>query len=121
MNKARKGYSKEYLARKELEADGWLIPFKSIRTRWATFDFANLFDLVAYKQQQRKYVSCKHLGNGNYYLQHQQDIVNFANVFGKPNESYELWLWSHPQWHGRGQNKVWSSGFFIKKILRKLE
>jgi len=105
VNKAKKGQHREYLARKELEADGWFIVFKSIRNRFGCIDFANLFDIVAYKGQDRLYISCKHFGQGNYHQQHQTEIREFKAKYGKANESYELWLWCERRWKGKGKDK----------------
>ena len=115
MNKARKGYTKEKKIRDERKADGWLICFKSIRWRFGCIDFATIFDIVAFKGQQRKYISSKHF-NG-YYLEHQDEIKKFKDMYGKDGESYELWIWKSPRWEGRGNNKVWFKGGFLKLVL----
>jgi Holliday junction resolvase-like predicted endonuclease len=112
MNTAAKGYRKEYYIRKQLEKDGWKIVFKSVRFRFGCIDFANLFDVVAYKGALRKFISSKHLGNSNYQLPHQGEIRQFKEEHGKDGESYELWLWDKPRWKGRGKNKVWHQGGF---------
>jgi hypothetical protein len=116
-NQAKRGQRKEALARKELEAEGWQIVFKSVRFRFGCIDFANLFDIVAFKGQERRYISVKHLGNSNYYLPHQEEIFKFAIKHGKSGESFELFLWDKPRWVGRGKNKVWNKGGFIKKEI----
>lgn len=113
MNTAKKGQNKEYIARKELEADGWTILFKSVRWRFGCIDFGP-FDIVAYRGQERLYISSKHLGDFNYYLPHQEEIKKFAEEHGKQGERYELWLWDKPRWKGRGKNKIWNPGGFIK-------
>lgn len=117
MNTAKKGYTKEKACRDELKKDGWLIPFQSIRTRWATYDFADLFDVVVFKDKERKYISCKHLGKGNYYLPHQNDIKIFKERYGLTGESYELWLWDKPRWRGRGVNKKFVDAHWEKIII----
>jgi len=131
MNKARKGYSKEKLAREQLVKDGWFIAFRSIRYRFGTIDFGQCFDIVAYKPAfqsddggfthrvigERKYISCKHFGNGNYYLPHQEELKQFKEKYGHPGESYELWIWKSPRWQGRGANKVFINGEWIKIII----
>lgn len=94
MNKAAKGYRKEYKIRKQLESEGYFIAFKSIRNRFGCIDFANLFDVVAYKGKERRYISSKHGNNGNNYIAHQKEIVDFKTTYGYPDESYELWLWT---------------------------
>lgn len=105
MNTSKKGYTKEKACRDELKKNGWKIPFQSVRTRWATYDYGDLFDVVAYKGKDRKFISCKHLGNSNFYLPHQEEIRRFKEEHGLPGESYELWLWSKARWRGRGKNK----------------
>jgi len=117
VSKAKRGYNKEKRIRDELTKDGWLIAFKSIRWRFGCIDFATLFDVVAYKSKERKYISSKHLGAGNYYLPHQKEIKQFKERHGYVNESYELWLWDKPRWKGRAPNKVYHNGGWIKKIL----
>jgi Holliday junction resolvase len=114
MSNVQKGYKKEKLIRDELKKDGWKIVFKSVRWRFGTIDFAGLFDVVAYKGQERLYISSKHLGDFNYYLPHQEEIKKFAEEHGKQGERYELWLWDKPRWKGRGKNKIWNPGGFIK-------
>jgi len=114
---AKKGQRKEYKARKELEADGWFIAFKSIRNRMGCIDFGHEFDIVSYRGKERKYISCKHFGKSNYYLQHQEEIREFKKEYGLPIESYELWIWESPRWRGRGKNKSWFVGGWIKLII----
>ena len=115
MNKAKKGQKKELLARRELEKDNWFVVFKSIRWRFGCIDFANMFDIVAYKNKERKFISCKHF-NG-YYLPHQEEIKQFKEAYGYPGESYELWIWHKPIWRGRGINKKWSEAHWDKIVL----
>tara|TARA_Y100000310_G_C20615858_1_gene780587 strand:- start:202 stop:513 length:312 start_codon:yes stop_codon:yes gene_type:complete len=91
MNKAKKGYRKEYQARKELEKDGWDIVFKSTRNRFGTYDFAGLFDIVAINEINWLFISVKHF-NG-YYLPHQKEIKKFKEQFGKLGMIFALWLW----------------------------
>jgi len=121
MNTSHKGYTKEKACRDELVKDGWIIPFQSVRTRWATYDFGDLFDVVAYKGKMRKYISCKHLGAGNYYLQHQCEIKKFVEQYGLQSESYELWLWDKARWHGRGYKKIWvEARWVVIKITEEI-
>lgn len=117
VNRARKGYTKEKKIRDELKKDGWFIAFKSVRYKFGCIDLANLFDVLALKGKERKFISAKHLGAGNYYQQHQKEIKEFKDEFGLEGESYELWLWDAPRWKGRGKNKQWNSGGFIKVVL----
>ena len=117
MISSKKGYRREYFARKELIADGWDVVFKSVRYRYGTIDYAKLFDICCYKGQERKFISCKHFGNSNYYLPHQEDIKKFKDKYGKEGESYELWEWKDSRWEGRGINKKWRKAEWIKIIL----
>lgn len=118
MNTSKKGYTKEKRCRDELKAEGWKVPFQSIRTRWATYDFGDLYDVVAYKGKERKFISCKHLGADNRYLSHQEDIRKFKEEHGLPGESYELWLWDKPRTRGRGANKHFVEGHWEKIIIQ---
>lgn len=121
MNTSLKGYTKEKACKDSLLADGWIIPFQSIRTRWATYDYADLFDVVAYKGKERKFISCKHFGH-DYYLKHQQEIRSFLKEHGLPGESYELWMWSKARYRGRGKAKHWEEAAWkIIIIEQKLE
>jgi hypothetical protein len=117
VNKAKKGYRKEKLARDILVSEGWQIFFKSIRFRFGCIDFANRFDIVAYKDSKRKFISCKHDGS---YLPHEQDIKDFADKYGKYGESYELWIWHKGAWRGRGENKKFIEPYFEKKVLAEV-
>jgi hypothetical protein len=118
VNRSKKGYNKEKQARDELKKDGWLITFKSVRYRFGTIDFGpSLFDIVAYKPDKRLYISNKHFGQGNYYQQHQKEIKEFKKQYGFPKESFQLWIWKSPRWEGRGKNKKWNKGEFIKLEL----
>ena len=117
MISSKKGYRKEYLARQQLVQEGWEIVFKSIRNRFGCIDYAGLFDICVYKGQDRKFISCKHFGNSNYYLPHQEEIKKFKETYGKEGESYELWIWASPRWVGRGDEKEWRKSKWIKIIL----
>ena len=116
INKAKKGYRKEKYARDELVKDGWKIVFKSVRYRFGCIDYAQLFDVVAYRKKERKFISCKHF-SGSYYVQHQLMIRLFKEEHGLSGESYELWLWHKPHWEGRGKNKIWKRADFKKVII----
>ena len=85
--------------------------------KYKTFALNGKHVFVAYKGQDRKYISSKHLGAGNYYLSHQKEIILFREQCGKEGESYELWLWDKPRWRGRGKNKYWNKGGWIIKKL----
>jgi len=117
MNTSRKGYLKEARAKKELEADGWTTVFQSVRTRWATYDFADIFDGVFVRGKEQLFVSNKHFGKSNYYLQHQEEIKEFKNKHGLPNQIFALWIWKSARWIGRGKNKSWVKAEWIKIIL----
>ena len=89
------------LTRDELEADGYKIFFKSIRTRFGCQDFAKLFDIVAAKEEgrQRRLISVKTFVSNSRHTEHKRDIQEFANKHSLLNEKCELWLW-HKE--GRG-------------------
>lgn len=110
MNTSRKGWRKELECRKLLQAEGWNIIFKSIRTRWFTVDFAHLFDTVAVHlnidgKPEWAFISNKHFQG--FYPQHQQQIKDFKNLYGFENAMFQLWLWHIPKWVGRSTNKRW--------------
>ena len=115
MNKSRKGYIKELECRKILEAEGWLILFKSVRTRWFTVDFAHLFDTVAVRNTitnqepvlEWLFVSNKH--KSSYSKAHYTAIQAFKEAYGIAEGLYEVWVWNPPKWTGRGANKVWNN------------
>ena len=116
MSTVKKGYTKEYMARKQLEDDGWQIVFKSVRWRFGTIDFAKLFDIVAVTDETPiwKFISVKHFGKSNYYLPHQEEIQEFRRLHGLEWMDFELWLWDKPRWTGRKPNKIWNKGGWIK-------
>lgn len=115
MNTSKKGWRKERECRRLLEAEGWLIVFKSIRWKWGTLDFAKLFDTVAVRNtitlQEPKlewlFISNKHF-NGR-YLPHQEEIKNFKEAYGTEDMVFQLWLWHKPKWVGRGKDKHWQN------------
>jgi len=118
INTSHKGWTKEKLCRDELKKEGYTIIFQSVRTRWATYDFADLFDVVAVTDKNPiwKFISVKHLTKGNYYLPHQEEIREFKRKYGLEHMDFELWLWDKPRWKGRKPNKIWHKGDW-KKIL----
>ena len=95
MNTSRKGYLKEKLCRDQLIKEGWTIIFQSVRTRWATYDLADLFDVVAINNESPiwRFISVKHFGKSNYYLPHQEEIKEFRRKHGLRWMEFELWLW----------------------------
>lgn len=117
VNKTAKGNRKENVCKKELEKDGFQIVFKSRHVRFGMIDYANLFDVIGYKHNERKFVSCKTVKNGMTYPQHQQDIRLFKSVYGLAGESYELWLWTAGRWRGREPNKIWHEAKWEKIVL----
>ena len=126
INKAKKGQTKEKMARDELSKEGHFIAFKSIRFRFGCIDFAGLFDIVAIKFFKNigdnnsiwRFISCKHFGKSNNYLPHQKEIREFKEQSGLTGNFYfELWIWHHPKYEGRGENKKWVQGHWDKKIL----
>ena len=119
----KKGYGKEKLCRDTLVKEGWTIVFKSVRWRFGTIDFAQLFDVVAVKREgifpSWLFVSCKHLGNSNYYLPHQEEIKRFKENYtcGDGLMRFEVWLWDKPRYQGRGIKKAWKEGGWVKLPL----
>lgn len=113
-NTVRKGYSKEKRCRDELVKDGWFICFKSVRFRFGCIDYAKCFDVVAAKPMMRVLISVKHFGNSNNFLQHQEEIKQFKAKYGLVGEIYQLWLWKSPRWQGRGINKKWHEGEWVR-------
>lgn len=107
VSKVKKGYRVEKRARDELVKDGWFITFKSIRYRFGCIDYAKLFDIVAYKDDKRLYISCKHFGNSNYYLPHQEEIRQFKQKYGKEGEEYCLWMWKEYQYTDKQVKGEW--------------
>lgn len=119
VNKARKGYIKEKKCRDELKEQGWTIMFKSVRWKFGCIDFGELFDVVAAKKNPKypkhpdwRFISVKHLSNGNYHKPHQKELKRFAKMYGLDGMKFELWLWEAPRWKGRGKNKIyWKGGW----------
>jgi len=117
MSNVKKGQSKELLCRKDLEKDGWTIIFKSIRTRWKSYDLANLFDVVAIKKEWWKFVSVKNYASFKNLPKHQEEIRDFAREHGLFGMVFELWLWSKARYVGRGKNKHWQEAKWVKKVI----
>ena len=117
LNKARKGWSKERQCRDELKIEGWNIVFKSVRFKYGCVDFANLFDVVAYKQKDRKFISVKSHADCRNHLSHQIQLAVFKETFGLPGESFELWIWKKARYIGRGKNKHWENASWTKIII----
>lgn len=117
MKTTKKGYKKEKLCRDDLQKDNWLVVFKSVRYRFGTVDFAKLFDVVAVKHTQWRFISVKHFGKNNFYLQHQDKIREFKEQYGWGAAMFELWLWKSPRWEGRGLEKIWCDGQWLKVVI----
>lgn len=128
MSNVKKGQSKELLCRKELEKEGWIIIFKSIRTRWGSYDMADLFDVCAVKpfrtfdegstnvveDKRWLFVSVKNYTTFKNLPQHQEEIKNFKNLYGLAGMEFQLWLWRRAKLQGRGANKIWSKAEWKK-------
>ncbi len=115
MNRAKKGYRKEYLARLELEKEGWKTLFKSQRIRFGRIDFAELFDIISVKENTWRFISVKHYSSAQTkYPMHQNQIKEFLSKHGLGGMIFELWLWHKPAWRGRGKNKHWQEAHFEK-------
>ena len=121
LNTAKKGYTKEKRCRDELKAEGWFITFKSVRFRFGCIDFAELFDVTAIKIIDNKpvwlFISCKHFGDSNNHLPHQKEVKDFKEKYGLEGMKFELWNWVSPRWKGRGINKKFYEGYWIKEGL----
>jgi hypothetical protein len=120
VNSARKGLSKERLCRNELEKEGWLIVFQSVRTRWACYDLADLFDVVAvtFKDGIRwKFISVKNYASFKNLPKHQEEILAFKNTYGLAGMEFEVWFWLRGHWKGRNPNKIWCKPEWKKIII----
>jgi len=117
INKTAKGNRKELICKKELEAEGYNVVFKSAHVKYHMVDYANIIDVVGYKGKERKFISCKTVKNGVTYPQHQKEIISFKEEYGLPGESYELWLWTAGRFRGRKPNKIWHEARWEKVIL----
>ncbi len=93
VSNVEKGRKLEKKAREELEADGYKILFKSIRTRFQRQDFANLFDIVVAKDRTRRLISVKTFVSNSRHKEHKVDIGEFVNKHSLLSEKCELWLW----------------------------
>ncbi len=118
INTSKKGYRKEYLARLELEKDGWTTLFKSQRIRFGRIDFGELFDLVAVQGPQWRFISVKHYSSAQTkYPAHQEEIRQFIIKHGLIGMNFELWIWHKPAWRGRGKKKHWEEAHFEKILI----
>jgi len=96
----------EVKAQKELEAEGYLVDNKSGMGRWSkNRDFWNLYDLVAYKPHQIRYISIKgHIG-GSLRTAHTAELSKMVFPKGCTNE-----FWEFPN----TKKKEW-----VKRILKE--
>lgn len=122
LNKKKKGERKELLCKKELEKEGWTVVFKSCTVKRGPFfvglDFADLFDVVAVKDKNWRFVSVKHYGSAQTkFPEHHAQIRKFRHEHGLDGMSFELWLWHKPRWTGRGKNKKWVTAHFEKIVI----
>ena len=79
----------EIKAQAELEAEGWLVDSKVGLGRWSkNRDFWNLYDLVAYKPGQIRYISIKGHNRGS--TEHRESLDKMRFPDGVSNE---LWVW----------------------------
>jgi len=118
MNTSQKGWKKEKLCRDELEKVGWTIVFQSVRTRWATYDLADLFDVVAITFSEGikwKFISVKNYAKFENFPKHQEEILQFKNIYGLSGMEFEIWFWSKARYVGRGKNKHWQEAKWIIK------
>lgn len=92
----------EIRAKKELEADGWVVDDKRGMSRWSqNRDFFNRWDLVAYKPGKLRYISIK--GTQGLIKSHIKELEEFQLPKGCTNE-----LWAK-----RKSNK----SYWSKKII----
>jgi Holliday junction resolvase-like predicted endonuclease len=115
MNRARKGYRKEYLAKKEIEKEGYTLLFKSQRIRFGRIDFGP-FDLVAIRGDHWRFISVKHRTSGD-IAENRKAILSFMETHALHNMSFELWIWHAPRYAGRGKNKEWVHAHWAKEVL----
>ncbi|GAF91216.1 unnamed protein product [marine sediment metagenome] len=90
----KKGQLLEKKARDELIIAGYVIWFRSIRTRFQRQDFANLFDIVAVKNGERLFISVKSYVTESRHKQHLLDVEHFCNEYGLRNEVFTVWFWN---------------------------
>ena len=122
LNKKKKGARKELLCQKELEREGWRVIFKSMTVKlgpmFRGIDVADIFDVIAVKNTQWKFVSVKHYSSAQTkYPAHQSELRKFMVDHGLNGMSFELWIWHKPAWRGRGKNKEWINAHFEKIII----
>ncbi len=98
VSNVEKGRRLEKKARDKLIMAGYKIFFKSMRTRFGCQDFAKLFDIVAFKGKERRYVSVKTFVSNSRHKQHIVDILDFVDKHGYTGESFELWFWKEGAW-----------------------
>ncbi len=113
----KKGQAKELLCKKELEKEGWNVVFRSYTIKmgpiYKGIDFASIFDVIAIKGMEWKFVSVKHYGSAQTkYPEHQSEIRKFSVEHGLNGMLFELWLWHPSKWIGRGKNKKWENAHF---------
>ena len=122
VNTKKKGQRKELLAQKLLEKEGWRVIFRSMTVKlgpiFRGIDVADLFDLIALKGTEWKFISVKHYSSAqSKYPAHQSDIRKFMVDHGLSGMSFELWIWHKPAWRGRGKNKIWDEAHFEKILI----
>lgn len=88
INKVRKGQKNELLARKELEALGYLTE-KKPRSRFSSPDFWGLFDLFCLKGQEVRLIQIK--SNESHFYTARKEISEWKKS-NKVLVSCEVWL-----------------------------
>jgi Holliday junction resolvase-like predicted endonuclease len=120
MNKAKKGKTRENIAKHELEAEGYWVGFKSYTMRlgpiFKGIDLFGLFDLLAIRGDHWRFISVKHRKSGD-VSENRKAILNFIEQHALHNMSFELWIWHEPRTVGRGKNKKFVKAHWIKEVL----
>jgi len=131
----KKGDSKENKAKKLLIKEGHTILFKSCTVKrgpmYLGLDFGDLYDLVTLKQERFPilenemmhpiwyFTSVKHYqkSGGAGIAAHKRAIIEFKEKNGLPGMVFELWRWKKPGMYGRGKNKAYSKGEFLREVI----
>lgn len=108
VNTWAKGHRAEKFLRDFFTALGYLVVFKSVHLRFGCLDYANMFDIVAYKDQVRLYISVKHHKD----LPQLGEISRHKLLYGKSGERYLQIVYHNSAWLGRGAEKFHHSGYW---------
>ena len=89
VNKRDKGRRIELEARKLLEADGYLVEKKNA-SRWQSDDFWEMFDLVAIKSHDVRFIQIK--SNPSDFYKARKEIDLWVQKYKIEGISFEVWL-----------------------------